>query len=75
VRLVLALAVWLGLLVGAGAVSWWVWRELEAVSIGLHGWLALAAGSAATLLIGALLVWLMQVSARRGYDDAAGRDD
>lgn len=74
-RLILALAVWIGLLVGAGAVSWWLWSELEAVAIGLHGWLALAAGSAATLLVAALLVWLMHVSARGGYDDAAGRDD
>lgn len=74
-RLGLALAVWIGLLVAAGTVSWWVWRELEAVTLSPHGWLALAAGSAATLLVGALLVWLMHVSARRGYDDAAGRDD
>jgi hypothetical protein len=75
VKLAAILGVWIGLLLATALVAWWVWQELGAVTIGVHGWIALAAGSAATLLLGALLVWLMHISARRGYDDAAGRDD
>jgi hypothetical protein len=65
----------LGLLAASGLVAWWVWEELGDVDLGLYGWLALGGGSAATLLLAIALVVLMHISARRGFDDRAGRDD
>lgn len=69
-----AVAVSLLLLAATAAVAWWVWQELGNVSIGLHGWIALAAGAAGTLVIGGVLILLMHISARRGFDDEAGHD-
>jgi hypothetical protein len=66
--------VWLALLAASAAVAWWVWVELGTVSIGLHGWIALGAGAAGTLLVGGVLIVLMHVSSRRGFDDEVGRD-
>jgi hypothetical protein len=73
-RAAAAVLVGLALLAATGAVAWWVWVELGNVSIGLHGWIALAAGAAGTLLVGSALILLMHISSRRGFDDRAGRD-
>ena len=70
-----AVAVWLALLGVSAAVAWWVWGELGAVSIGLHGWIALGLGVVATLAVGGVLVLLMHHSARRGFDDDVGRGE
>ena len=43
-------------------------------SIGVHGYIALGLGAVATLVIGGGLMWLVFYSARRGYDERAGRD-
>lgn len=56
-------------LVAAGAVALNLWLELEGVSLGLHGWLALGLGVALSLIVGVGLMVLVFVSARRGYDD------
>lgn len=63
-----------GLLGATGWVAWWVWQELGGVAIGLHGWIALSLGVGATILLGVVLVTLMHQSAKRGFDDEAGRD-
>ncbi|MFO1067400.1 MAG: hypothetical protein U1E14_02645 [Geminicoccaceae bacterium] len=65
----------LALLAASGLVAWWIWEELGDVELGLYGWLALGGGSAATLLLAVVLVVLMHISARRGFDDRAGRED
>lgn len=68
------IAMLLALLFASAAVAWWAWGELGDVDIGLHGKLALGAGVLATLLLGVGLMSLVYYSARKGYDDEAGRD-
>ncbi len=70
----LVVAALLALLAATALVSWWVWQELAGVEIGMHGWIALGLGVGATLLLGILLVTLMHQSAKRGFDDEAGKD-
>ena len=72
---VVALAVAAALLAGTLAVALYMWREVGDVSIGLLGWLVIGGGVVGTLALAGVLVWLMHISARRGYDDAVGRDD
>lgn len=62
------------LLAASGAVALWVWRELSDVALDLHGWLALAGGVAATLVLGVGLMTLVYQSHRRGFDERAGHD-
>lgn len=71
----LTAAVLLGLLVMAGLVAGYVWRELGDVTLGLHGWLALGLGVGATAGLGVGLMMLLYYSHRHGYDERAGRDD
>jgi hypothetical protein len=68
----LLVIVWAVLLVAAGAVAVHLWSELDDVSLGLHGWLALGLGVVLSLALGIGLMALVFMSARRGYDDAAG---
>jgi hypothetical protein len=65
----LLVVVWTGLLLAAGAVALHLWLELEDVSLGVHGWLALGLGVGASLILGVGLMVLVFRSARRGYDD------
>jgi hypothetical protein len=67
------LAVLLGLLAATVAVAVYLWQEVGDVAIGMHGWIALGLGSAATLLVGGGLMSLVFLSARRGYDERANR--
>ena len=79
----LLVVVWIGLLLAAGAVALHLWLELEDVSLGVHGWVALGLGVGASLILGVGLMMLVFRSARRGYDDDVaggegnqpGRDD
>jgi hypothetical protein len=79
----LLIAVWGGLLLAAGGVALHLWLELDDVSLGVHGWLALGLGVGASLILGIGLMVLVFRSARRGYDDDVaggeenqpGRDD
>ncbi len=71
----LVVAVLGGFLAAAVLFAWYVWSELGEVELGLHGWLALALGVAATAGLGVGLMMLVYHSHRRGYDERAGRDD
>lgn len=62
------------LLLASAAVALWLWRELEGVTISEEGWLALAGGVAATLLLGIGLMTLVYWSHKRGFDERAGHD-
>ena len=62
------------LLVVAGVISYWSWRALDGVEIGVHGYLALGLGAGVTILLWVGLMSLVFYSSRRGYDDEAGRD-
>jgi len=63
------------LLVAAGGVALHLWLDLEGVSLGMHGWLALGLGVGVSLILGVGLMLLVFASARRGYDDAGGAPD
>lgn len=63
-----------GLVVAAGAVSVYMWRELGGTVISTHGTIALILGVGFTFLIGGGLIYLVMVSDRRGFDERAGRD-
>lgn len=76
-KTVLLVVVWTGLLLAAGGVALHLWLELDDVSLGVHGWLALGLGVGVSLILGVGLMMLVFRSARRGYDDdvVGGRDD
>jgi len=59
-------------LVAAGAIALNLWLDLEGVSLGFHGWLALGLGVLLSLAVGIGLMTLVFLSSRRGYDDDAG---
>jgi hypothetical protein len=61
----LAAAIW-------GAADIW-FREGTDADIGFHGGLALILGVGASVIVGGGLMALVFISARRGYDDDAGR--
>lgn len=73
----LLVVVWTVLLLAAGAVALHLWLELDDVSLGVHGWLALGLGVGVSLILGVGLMMLVFRSARHGYDDdvVGGRDD
>jgi hypothetical protein len=71
---VVVAAILLPLLVGAIAISVWVWRQLGDAEMGVHGYIALGLGALFTLLIGGGLMALVFYSHRHGYDERAGRD-
>jgi len=59
------------LLVGLAALlaGGWIWQQLGPVALSVHGWLAIAAGVAGSLLLGGGLMWLSFFSARSGHDE------
>ena len=62
-------AVPLGLLVAAALVARHLWRGVGDTAIGAGGLVILVVGGLVTLALGAVLIFLMVVSGRRGYDD------
>ena len=74
-RSAIAVVVLVGLLLVSAAAGYWVWQEVGAVEIGLHGWIALGLGAVLTFLLGAGLMTLMFLSSRRGYDERAHQAD
>lgn len=49
-------------------------KDWDASAMGVHGWIALAAGSALSVLVGGGLMALTFYSARKGYDDRIDQD-
>ncbi len=43
--------------------------DLDAVSIGIHGWIALTLGAVFSLAVGGGLMALVFISSRRGHDE------
>jgi hypothetical protein len=68
-RTVAIVAVPLGLLVAAALVARHLWRGVGDTAIGAGGLAILLVGGLVTLALGAVLIFLMIVSGRRGYDD------
>jgi hypothetical protein len=58
------------LLIAAALVARHLWRGVGDTAIGTGGLVVLVVGSVVTLALGAVLIFLMIVSGRRGYDDA-----
>ncbi|GGE47388.1 hypothetical protein GCM10011367_22720 [Marinicauda pacifica] len=48
-----------------------IWRQLPAVEMGAHGWVALALGTLLSLIVGGGLSAILVISRRRGYDEGA----
>ena len=61
------------LIVIAGA-SYVVWRQMGQIELGLHGWIALIAGSVGMVVLGGGLMALSFYSSRSGHDEAAWQD-
>ncbi|UUX50989.1 hypothetical protein NUH88_04680 [Nisaea acidiphila] len=69
-RNVILLAVSLFALLGAALWGVWeLWFAVEDVEMSIHGFIALAAGSIFTLLLGGGLMWLAFYSSKHGYDE------
>jgi len=70
------LAVLFGLtsLIVIAAASYVVWRQMGQIDLGLHGWIALIAGSVGMVVLGGGLMALSFYSARSGHDEAAWQD-
>lgn len=49
-------------------------KDWDASAVSLHGWIALGAGAALSLLVGGGLMALVFYSARKGYDDRIDLD-
>ena len=60
------------LLVAAILVAHHLWQGVGDTAIGAGGLIILGVGSVVTLALGAVLIFLMIVSSRRGYDEADG---
>jgi hypothetical protein len=69
-RTVAIVAVPLGLLLAAMLVARHLWLGVGDSAIGAGGLVILVVGGVVTLALGAVLITLMIVSGRRGYDDA-----
>lgn len=65
----LLIAILVGILLLSAAASWHVWSGLDAAAMTGHGYIALAAGVALSLILGGGLMALVFFSARKGYDD------
>ena len=50
--------------------SYVVWYQMGQIALGLHGWIALIAGSVGMVVLGGGLMALSFYSARSGHDEA-----
>jgi uncharacterized membrane protein (UPF0136 family) len=74
-RVLLTIAVLLGLLGASAGVALWAWQELGDVEMSTHGLVALGLGAGITFALGAGLMTLVFFSSRRGYDARAHQPD
>lgn len=56
------------------AVLYVVFKDWDASAMSVHGWIALGAGTALSLIVGIGLMALVFYSARKGYDDRIDMD-
>lgn len=56
------------------AVLYVVLKDWDASAMSIHGWIALGAGTALSLIVGIGLMALVFYSARKGYDDRIDLD-
>jgi hypothetical protein len=68
------LVVLAAVLVAAVLVAVYLWRQVGDVAIGTGGLIVLGVGGAVTLALGGVLIALMVLSDRRGYDKGLGRE-
>ena len=61
-------------LIVIAVASYVVWHQMGQISLGLHGWIALVAGSVGMVVLGGGLMALSFYSARSGHDEAAWHD-
>ncbi|EHI49314.1 hypothetical protein HIMB100_00008840 [SAR116 cluster alpha proteobacterium HIMB100] len=61
-------------LIVIAVASYVVWRQMGQIELGLHGWIALVAGSVGMVVLGGGLMALSFYSARSGHDEAAWQD-
>jgi Flp pilus assembly protein protease CpaA len=69
VNVTLLAVVLAGLLAFAIGIAVYMWEQIGAVDIGVHGTIALVLGVGASLALGIGLMRLVYFSSQRGYDD------
>lgn len=52
-----------------------MWRLGDDVELSVHGWIAMGLAFVLTGALGGGLMWLAFYSARKGYDDEAGKEE
>jgi hypothetical protein len=60
------------LAIAAMGVAWQAWTAMADVQIGVAGFLAMIFGAVGALALGGVLMALLFISNRRGFDDEAG---
>jgi hypothetical protein len=60
------------LAIAAMGVAWQAWTAMADVQIGIAGVIAMILGAVGALALGGVLMALLFISSRRGFDDAAG---
>ena len=73
-RTVVAVLFALTSLIVVALSSYVVWYQMGHIPLGLHGWIALIAGSVSMVVLGGGLMALSFYSARSGHDKAAWQD-
>ena len=61
-------------LIVIAVASYVVWHRMGQIELGLHGWIALIAGSVGMVVLGGGLMALSFYSSRSGHDEAAWQD-
>ena len=59
----------IAILVGASVWAFWVWDSLGDAEISTDGTIALTLGIVVSMVVGAVLMALVFISARRGFDE------
>jgi hypothetical protein len=60
------------LAIAAMGVAWQAWTAMADVQIGMAGIIAMILGALGALVLGGVLMALLFISNRRGFDDRAG---
>lgn len=64
----------IAILVGASVWAFWVWESLGDTEISTDGTIALTLGIVVSMLVGGVLMGLVFISARRGFDEQVTYD-